>query len=110
MSVNKTILLGNLGDDPQMHNFTSGGCVASFSLATNETYKNSNGEKVSETQWHNVKAYNKLGEIIEKYFKKGDQIYLEGKLNYRKWEDKNGVSRTSTEIRMTEFSFVGSNQ
>lgn len=110
MSVNKVILLGNLGDDIKMHHFDNGNCVGNFPLATNESYKDKDGNKVDKTEWHNVVVRNKTAETIEKYVKKGDQIYLEGKISTRKWQDENGNDRYTTEIHCFNFSFVNSKQ
>lgn len=109
MSVNKVILLGHTGGDVKMHHFDNGNCIGNVSLATNETYKNkSTGEKVSETQWHNLVFRNKTAEIVEKYVKKGDQIFVEGSIKNRKWQDSSGQDKQTTEIHVFNFSFVGS--
>jgi single-strand DNA-binding protein len=107
MSVNKAILIGNLGGDVTMHYFENGGCIGKFSLATSETYTNSQtGEKVTNTEWHNIIVSNKQAEICEKYLGKGDKIYLEGKITTRKWQDTEGKTRYSTEIRAITFKFL----
>ena len=96
---NRVLLIGHLGAQPETKTFTSGTNMARFSIATTETYKNDKGEKVSETQWHNIVAWRKLAEICGQYLKKGSKVYLEGKLQTRSWDDKNtGVKRYSTEI------------
>lgn len=107
MSVNKVILVGNLGDNVNMHYFENGGCVGKFPLATSETYTNSQtGEKITTTEWHNIIVSNKQAEICEKYLSKGDKIYLEGKITTRKWQDTGGNTRYSTEIRAITFKFL----
>ena len=106
-TIYKVILIGHLGDDVKMHYFDGGGCVGRFPLATNESYTNkSSGEKVIQTEWHNVIVRNKAAEICEKYIKKGDKIYIEGKLKTRKWQDSDQKDRFSTEIIVNEFTFL----
>lgn len=95
---NKVHLIGHLGATPEVRNLNSGKKVAQFSLATSESYKNSAGERVQETQWHTVIAWNKLAEIVESYMDRGMQVAIEGKLVYRSYEDKNGVKRNITEV------------
>ena len=108
-TVNKVILIGHLGDDVKMHYFDGGGCVGRFPLATNESYINkSSGEKVTQTQWHNIVVKNKAAEIFEKYLKKGDKLYVEGKLKTRKWVDSDQKDRYNTEIIVSEFTFLSS--
>ena len=108
-TINKVILIGHLGDDVKMHYFDGGGCVGRFPLATNESYTNkSSGEKVTQTQWHNIVVKNKAAEIFEKYIKKGDKIYIEGKLKTRKWVDSDQKDRYSTEVIVNEFTFLSS--
>ncbi|MBT3793676.1 MAG: single-stranded DNA-binding protein [Flavobacteriaceae bacterium] len=108
-SLNKVMLIGNLGDEVKMHHFDGGGCIGRFSIATNESYTNkTTGEKVSNTEWHNVVVKNKAAEICEKYLKKGDKIYVEGKIKTRKWQSEDGIQRYSTEIHVTEFNFLSS--
>lgn len=107
MSVNKVILIGNTGDDVKMHYFDGGGCVGKFPLATSETYKNKEtGEKITNTEWHNVIVRNQGAEICEKYLKKGDKVYIEGKIKTRKWQDTNGTDRYATEIDCNNFTFL----
>ena len=96
--VNKVILVGNLGKDPETRRLDSGVAVTQFSLATSESYKDKNGQRVDQTEWHNVVLWRGLAEVAEKYLKKGDQIYIEGKLKTRSWE-KDGVKRYSTETQ-----------
>ena len=98
---------GNLGDNVKLHHFDGGGCIGRFPIATNETYTNkTTGEKVSNTEWHNVVVRNKAAEICEKYLNKGDKIYVEGKIKTRKWQSEDGVQRYSTEIHVSEFNFL----
>jgi len=95
---NRVQLIGNLGAAPEVRNLNSGKKVAQFSMATSETYKNSAGERVQETQWHQVVVWNKLAEVAENFLDKGKRVAVEGKLTYRSYEDKNGVKRYVTEI------------
>lgn len=95
---NSVRLLGHLGDDPKVRKLDGGKTVANFSIATNEIYRDSNGEKQSETTWHRLVAWGKQAEIAEKYLKKGSEITIEGKLTNRSWEDKNGEKQYATEI------------
>jgi len=106
-TLNKVMLIGHTGDEIKMHYFEGGGSIGRFPLATNETYTNrTTGEKVSNTEWHNVVMRNKAAEICEKYLKKGDKVYIEGRLKTRKWQDDQGKDRYSTEIQCTEFTFL----
>lgn len=106
-TVNKVILIGHTGDQVKMHYFEGGGSIGRFPLATNETYTNrTTGEKVSNTEWHNVVVRNKAAEICEKYLNKGDKLYIEGRLKTRKWQDDSGNDRYSTEIQCTDFTFL----
>ena len=106
-SLNKVMLIGNLGDVVKLHRFEDGGCIGRFPIATNENYTNKvTGEKVSNTEWHNVVVRNKAAEICEKYLNKGDKIYVEGKIKTRKWQSDDGVQRYSTEIHVNEFNFL----
>jgi single-strand DNA-binding protein len=100
---NKVQLIGNLGNAPEIKTLDGGNKLARLSLATNETYKNSKGEKVTETQWHNVIAWGKTAEIVEKYFTKGIEVMVEGKLINRNYTDKEGVKRYITEVQATEL-------
>lgn len=97
-SVNKVILLGNLGKDPELRYTNSGVAVATFSLATNEQRRDASGNLQEKTEWHNIVAWSKLAEICGEYLKKGSKVYLEGRLQYRTYDDKNGVKRYVTEI------------
>ena len=106
--VNKVILVGNLGKDPEVRHLESGVPVASFSLATSESYNDRNsGERKTVTEWHNVVLWRGLAEVAEKYLHKGDQVYIEGKLRTRQWE-KDGVTRYSTEIVGENMTMLGS--
>lgn len=96
--VNKVILIGNLGKDPEIQHFESGVKKAAFSLATTEVYKNKEGNNVEQTEWHNIVLWRNLAEVAEKYLKKGAQIYIEGKIRTRSWEDKDNNKRYVTEI------------
>ena len=96
--VNKVILLGNLGKDPEIQNFESGVKKAAFSLATTEVYKNKDGNNVEQTEWHNIVLWRNLADVAEKYLRKGAQIYIEGKIKTRSWEDKEKNKRYITEI------------
>lgn len=97
MSVNKVILIGNVGRDPEIRHLDSGVAVASFSLATSETYTAKNGERVTSTEWHNIVLWRGLAEVVEKYVKKGSKLYLEGKITSRQYE-KDGQTKYFTEI------------
>jgi len=104
MSVNKAILLGRVGKDPEIRDFDNGNKVANFSLATSETWKDKNtGEKKEQTEWHNIAVFGKLAEIVESYVKKGQELYVEGKIKTRYWEDQNGDKKYITEIVLNGF-------
>tara|TARA_B100000965_G_scaffold402616_1_gene428940 strand:- start:886 stop:1311 length:426 start_codon:yes stop_codon:yes gene_type:complete len=106
-TLNKVMLIGHLGDDVKMHYFEGGGSIGRFPLATNESYTNKNsGEKITNTEWHNLVVRNKAAEICEKYLSKGDRIYVEGRIKTRKWTGEDGVDRYSTEINVNEFTFL----
>jgi len=104
---NKVQLIGNLGMNPEIINLDSGKKIAKMSIATNETYKNQKGETVKETQWHNVTAWAKQADIIEKYLTKGNEVCIEGKLSNRSYTDKDGVKRYTTEIVCNEVLMLG---
>jgi len=107
-SVNKVILIGRLGRDPEVR-YTSGGSpVANFSLATDESFKGRNGEKQEHTEWHNIVAWNKLAEICGEYLTKGKLVYIEGTIRSRQWEDKSGNKRTNYEIIANTMQMLGS--
>jgi single-strand DNA-binding protein len=106
-TLNKVMLIGHLGDEVKMHHFDGGGSIARISLATNESYTNKNsGEKINNTEWHNLVAKNKVAEIFEKYLSKGDKIYVEGRIKSRKWQNESGEDRYTTEIIVNEFTFL----
>ncbi len=106
-TLNKVMLIGHLGDNPKSKYFDGGGSLCRFPLATNEVYSNKNtGEKVTNTEWHNIVVRNKLAEVCEKYLTKGDKIYLEGRIKNRKWQGENGEDRYTTEIIVSEFTFL----
>jgi len=107
-SVNKAIVLGNLGQDPDVRSTSSGQMVANLSVATNRVWNDRNGQRQEETEWHRIVAFGKLAEIIEQYLKKGDQVYFEGRLQTRSWEDKSGEKRYTTEIVAQEMQMLGS--
>ncbi|HRH71040.1 MAG: single-stranded DNA-binding protein [Flavobacteriales bacterium] len=105
--VNKVILIGNLGADPEIRHLQNGASVANFRLATSETYKDkTTGERREQTEWHNVVAWRGLAEITEKYVRKGSKIYVEGKLRTRQWQDKEGQTRYTTEIVADEMTLL----
>ncbi len=106
-TLNKVMLIGHTGDDVKMHYFEGGGSIGRFPLATNESYTNrTTGERVTNTEWHNVVVRNKAAEFCEKYLKKGDKVYIEGRIKTRKWQDDQGNEKYSTEIHCTEFTFL----
>lgn len=104
---NRVQLIGNLGADPEIREFDSGKKMARFSVATHEFYRNSDGEQVKETQWHNVVAWNKTAEIIEKYFKKGQEVCISGKISTRKYENSEGQKNSVTEVIANEVMMLG---
>ena len=106
-SLNKVMLIGYLGTDVKIVPFDDGKCLGTFSIATNESYNNKQtGEKVVNTEWHNIVVKNKAAEICAKYLKKGDKVYVEGKLKTKKWKGDDGVQRYSTEVHVSEFNFL----
>ncbi|HEY4696996.1 MAG TPA: single-stranded DNA-binding protein [Gallionella sp.] len=107
MSVNKVILIGRLGKDPETRYMTSGEAVTNCTLATSENWKDKSGEKQEKTEWHNLVFYRRLAEIAGEYLKKGSQIFVEGKLQTRKWQDKEGKDRYTTEIVVNEMTMLG---
>lgn len=104
---NRVQLIGNLGNDPEVINLESGRKLAKFSLATNDSYKNAKGDVVKDTQWHNIVAWGKTAEIVEKYLSKGNEVAVEGKLTSRNYEDKDGIKRYVTEINCNELLMLG---
>lgn len=107
MSVNKVILVGNVGKDPETRYLEGGTAVCSFSLATSETYRNKDGEKVTTTEWHNVVLWRGLAEVAEKYVKKGSQLFIEGRIRTRSWDDRDGNKRYTTEIIGDNMQMLG---
>lgn len=106
-TLNKVMLIGHLGDVVKLHYFEGGNCIGRFPIATNESYTNrQTGEKVTNTEWHNIVVRNKAAEICEKYLGKGDLIYVEGRLKTRQWQGEDGVTRYTTEIQATDFTFL----
>lgn len=106
--VNKTILVGRLGRDPETKFTQKGDAVAHFSMATDETFKDRNGEKQKRTQWHQIIVWGKPAEVVQKYLKKGALVFVEGRIQSREWEDKEGTKRTSFEIVANTFRMLGS--
>jgi single-strand DNA-binding protein len=107
-SINKVILIGNLGKDPEVRHLESGVAVCNFSIATGETYKDKNsGEKITHTEWHNIVLWRGLAEVAEKYLKKGAKIYIEGKLRTRSWQDQEGNTKYTTEILGDNMTMLG---
>ncbi|MGK0254037.1 MAG: single-strand DNA-binding protein [Mariniflexile sp.] len=104
---NKVQLIGNLGNDPEIINLESGKTLAKFAIATNESYTNTKGEKITDTQWHNVVAWGKTAQIIEKYVTKGKEVAIEGKLTSRSYDDKDGTKRYITEVVCSELLMLG---
>lgn len=105
--VNRVILIGNLGKDPEIRNLEGGVKVANFSLATTETYKGKNGEKVDSTEWHNIVLWRGLAEVAESFLKKGNTVFIEGKIRTREWTDKDGNKRYTTEIVADNLVMLG---
>jgi len=105
--INKVILVGNVGRDPEVRYLDSGVAVAKFPLATSETYTNKSGDRVTNTEWHNIVIWRKLAEVVEKYVRKGQQLYLEGKINNRSYEDKEGIKKYITEIVIDNLQMLG---
>jgi single-strand DNA-binding protein len=108
--VNKVILIGNLGQEPELRYTGSGTAVCNMRLATNESYTNKEGEEVQQTEWHNVVAWGRLGEVCNEYLDKGSQVYFEGSLQTRSWEDRDGNTRYTTEVKAREMMFLDSNR
>ena len=108
--VNKVILIGNLGQEPELRYTGSGTAVCNMRLATNESYTNRDGEEVTQTEWHNVVAWGRLGEVCNEYLDKGSQVYFEGKLQTRSWEDRDDNTRYTTEVKAQEMMFLDSNR
>ncbi len=106
-SLNKATLIGNLGKDPEVRAIPSGAKVANFSIATTESYTGKDGQKVDKTEWHNIVMWRGLAEVAEKYLKKGSQVYVEGRLQTRSWDDQNGQKRYTTEIIADNMVMLG---
>ena len=104
---NKVQLIGHLGMDPEIKTLESGTKLAKFSIATNESYKNAKGEKVTDTEWHHVIAWNKTADLAEMFLEKGKEVAIEGKLTTRSWDDDNGNKRYMTEVVCNEILFLG---
>jgi single-strand DNA-binding protein len=107
MSVNKAILIGNLGRDPELRYTPGGKAVASFSLATTDRWTSADGEKKESTTWHNIVAWGKQAEVIKEYLTKGRQVYIEGRIDNRSYEDKDGNKRYVSEVVVQSFQFIG---
>ncbi len=107
MSVNRVILVGRLGRDPEIRYTPGGQAVANFSVATDETFKDRNGERQKRTEWHRIVAWGKQAEIAQQYLKKGSLIYVEGRIQTRQWDDREGQKRTSFEIVANNFRMLG---
>src|SRR5437667_4650030 len=107
MSVNKVILVGRLGRDPETRYTGGGQAVANFSVATDESYKDKNGERQKRTEWHKIVVWGKQAEIAQQYLRKGSLLYLEGRIQTRQWDDREGQKRTSTEIVASNFRMLG---
>ncbi|WP_291864936.1 single-stranded DNA-binding protein [Maribacter sp.] len=106
-TLNKVMLIGHLGDEVKMHYFEGGNSIGRFPIATNETYTNKQtGERVTNTDWHNVVVRNKAAEICEKYLSKGDKVYVEGRLKNRQWQGEDGNTRYTTEVHVQDFTFL----
>jgi single-strand DNA-binding protein len=109
-SVNKVIIIGNLGRDPETRYMPDGGAICNISVATTDKWKDKNGEMQEKTEWHRVAFFGKLAEIAGEYLKKGSQVYVEGRLQTRKWQDKDGQDKYSTEIVANQMQMLGSRQ
>ena len=107
MSLNKAMLIGNLGRDPEIKYLQTGTTVATFSLGTNEKYKDKNGETKETVEWHNITCFGKLAEIVGEYLSKGSHVYIEGSIRTEKWEDKDGNKRQTTKIRAQKLEMLG---
>ncbi len=106
-SVNKVILLGRLGRDPEVRYLDSQRAVATFTLATSEYYKDKSGQRVEQTEWHDIEAWDDLAKLAEKYLHKGNSVFLEGKIRTNNWKDKDGNERTTKRIRITSMTLIG---
>jgi single-strand DNA-binding protein len=106
MSLNKVMLIGNVGKDPEVNNLEKGGKVAKFTLATSEKYTDKSGNKTEKTEWHNIVAWGPLADLVEKYVTKGKQLYVEGQIRNRSWE-QDGIKKFATDINITSLTFLG---
>jgi single-strand DNA-binding protein len=106
--VNKVILIGNLGADPEVRHLENGSIVTRFNIATSERYKNREGQVVEQTEWHRIELWDNLAKIAEQYLKKGNSVYIEGKLRTEEWTDKEGIQRTTVRIRASAMTLLGS--
>ncbi len=109
-SVNKVILIGNLGSDPEVRYLEGGSSVARFNIATSEAYTNKNGERVEQTEWHRIELWDRLAQIAEKYLRKGNSVYIEGRIRSENWTDKEGQQRTGITIRANNMTLLGGSQ
>lgn len=105
--VNKVILIGNLGSDPEVRHLSNGSVVANFNIATSESYTNKTGERVTQTEWHRIELWEGLAKVAEQYLKKGNSVYIEGKLKTENWQDNDGNNRTTTRIRGLNLTMLG---
>lgn len=105
--VNKVILIGNLGSDPEVRHLSNGSVVANFNIATSESYNNRNGERVTQTEWHRIELWDGLAKVAEQYLKKGNTVYIEGKIRTETWQDNDGNTRTTTRIRAQNMTMLG---
>ena len=105
--VNKVILIGNLGSDPEVRHLDNGSVVANFNIATSESYTNKNGERVTQTEWHRIELWEGLAKVAEQYLKKGQPVYIEGKIRTENWQDSDGNNRTTTRIRGMNLTLLG---
>ncbi len=105
--VNKVILIGNLGADPEVRHLENGSVVANFNIATSETFTNKSGERVDQTEWHRIELWDRLAQIAEQYLKKGNQVYIEGRLRTENWTDKDGQPRSRVSIRGNSMTLLG---
>ena len=108
--VNKAIILGRLGKDPEVKTLSNGSKIASFSVATSEKYKDKSGEDQEKTEWHNIVLFRSLADLAEKYLSKGKEVYIEGKIQTRSWDDNDGNKRYATEIVGSNINFIGSSK
>lgn len=108
--LNKVLLIGNLGADPEVRHLEANKMVANFNIATTESYQNRNGERVDQTEWHRIELWDGLAGVAEKYLKKGSKVFIEGKIRTESWTDKDGVNRQTTKIRATGMTMLDSRQ